>query len=169
MRIRVEGDGAVDVEALEEGMQRARETARASADAMRVRADAMRATLPLRAGTMYLRGGDGPGSASFVRGRLNGTLSGDGGTLALPGLRLSRVNADLASYFGAGSEGGLLVTSSEGRWSALHEGDVVVAVNGTPVRDGRETRISIDTRDRNEFEVLRKGKREKVTVEGDDR
>ncbi|HET7456766.1 MAG TPA: PDZ domain-containing protein [Gemmatimonadaceae bacterium] len=98
-------------------------------------------------------------------GRMNMSLSGSGGTLALPGLRLTRVNGDLASYFGAGSEGGLLVTSVSGSsWDGLREGDVIVKVNGDAVSAGRRSRLDIDTREKNELEVIRKGKREKVSL-----
>jgi len=102
-------------------------------------------------------------------GRMNATLSGEsGGTIALGGLRLTRVNADLATYFGKESEGGLLVTSSSGaEWSALREGDVILSVNGTAVRQGDRTRITLDRAERTELEVLRKGKREKIVVEGE--
>lgn len=117
-------------------------------------------------GGMFLSGGRGS-YGSFRSGRVSATLSGQSGTVSLPGLTLTRVNADLASYFGAGSEGGLLVTRSSGAWSALHEGDVVVSVNGTPVRQGKETRIAMDAAERNELEVIRKGKRVKVEVDGE--
>ena len=102
------------------------------------------------------------------RGRMDATLSGNGGTISMSGLRLSRVNSELASYFGKDAEGGLLVTSSEGDvWKNLHEGDVILSVNGAPVRQGDRTRLSLDSRERNEIEVLRKGKREKIVIDGD--
>ena len=102
------------------------------------------------------------------RGRMDATLSGDAGTVSMSGLRLTRVNADLASYFGKDAEGGLLVTSSEGEvWKALREGDVILSVNGTPVRQGNRTRLSLDSRERTELEVLRKGKREKIVIDGE--
>lgn len=114
-------------------------------------------------------GGDGFDLMDAPRGggRMNMTLSGEGGTLAMPGLRLTRVNGDLASYFGSGSEGGLLVTSVSGSsWDGLREGDVIVKVNGSAVADGRRSHIELDTREKNTLEVLRKGKRETVTVAG---
>lgn len=115
------------------------------------------------------RGVDGfAWGGSGRRGRIDATLSGDGGTLDMAGLRLTRVNADLGSYFGSGAEGGLLVTSNQGDvWKNLREGDVIVAVNGTPVRQGDRTRLSLDTRERTELEVLRKGKREKIVIGGE--
>ena len=54
-------------------------------------------------------------------------------TLTLPGLTLSLINRELASYFGAGAERGLLVLAADARWDGLREGDVILAV------DGRET------------------------------
>jgi S1-C subfamily serine protease len=121
----------------------------------------------LRPGVM--RGVDGIAyGGSGRRGRIDATLSGEGGTLNMSGLRLTRVNADLASYFGSGAEGGLLVTSNEGdAWKNLREGDVIISVNGTPVRQGDRTRLSLDSRERTELEVLRKGKREKIVIDGE--
>ena len=115
------------------------------------------------------RGADGMAfGGSGRRGRMDATLSGDAGTVSMSGLRLTRVNADLASYFGKDAEGGLLVTSSEGEvWKALREGDVILSVNGTPVRQGNRTRLSLDSRERTELEVLRKGKREKIVIDGE--
>jgi S1-C subfamily serine protease len=111
---------------------------------------------------------DGFAAGPARRGRMDATLSGDGGTVAMSGLRMTRVNADLATYFGEGAEGGLLVTSSEGEvWKNLREGDVIVSVNGTPVRQGDRTRISLDSRQRTELEVLRKGKRQKIVIDGE--
>lgn len=122
-----------------------------------------------RARVVMPRGVEGMAfGGSGRRGRMDATLAGDGGTIAMSGLRLSRVNGDLASYFGKDAEGGLLVTSSEGDvWKNLHEGDVILSVNGTPVRQGDRTRLSLDSRERNEIEVLRKGKREKIVIDGE--
>jgi serine protease Do len=119
-----------------------------------------------------LRDGDGGREFEFsngprARGRMNMSVSGEGGTLALPGLRLTRVTGDLASYFGKESDGGLLVTSVAGAdWDGLREGDVIVKVNGDPVASGSRSRFEMDTREKNELEVIRKGKRAKVTLDG---
>jgi S1-C subfamily serine protease len=99
-------------------------------------------------------------------GHMSATLDDRGGSFSMAGLRLTRVNSELASYFGRGSEGGLLVTNASGRvWNGLHEGDVIVKVNGDAVADGARSRISLDTQEKNVLEVIRKGKRETVTLQ----
>jgi S1-C subfamily serine protease len=132
-------------------------------DMLRSLGERYRVAAPIR-----VRGVDGMAYSGGRRGRMDATLSGDGGTISMGGLRLSRVNADLASYFGKGAEGGLLVTSSEGEvWKNVKEGDVILSVNGTPVRQGDRTRLSLDSRERTELEVLRKGKKEKIVIDGE--
>lgn len=166
----LEGDAGVDVDldALREQLDEVRD----HLGEMRVSLRAGPELVALREagvgarGGMFVNGGRGT-SGSFTRGRVSASISGESGTVALPGLTLTRVNADLASYFGAGSEGGLLVTRSSGQWDALHQGDVIVSVNGTPVRQEKETRITMDAGGRNELEVIRKGKRERVVVDGE--
>ena len=59
------------------------------------------------------------------------------------------------------------MTSVDGRdWDGLREGDVIVKVNGDAVANGSRSRFEMDTREKNELEVIRKGKREKVTLDG---
>lgn len=108
-----------------------------------------------------------PDGADAVRGgSLEFDTDGPGGFANLDGLRLTRVNPDLASYFGAGSEGGLLVLDAPAPWSALQPGDVILAVDGTPVRRDGRTRLSLDSERAHTFDVLRKGKRTTVKVAG---
>jgi S1-C subfamily serine protease len=91
--------------------------------------------------------------------------SGRDYTLRFPGLRLTAVSDDLASYFGPGSENGLLVLDASDDWGDLRAGDVILSHNGRSVRrDGGGASLSIDHDESNEFEVLRKGKRMKITV-----
>lgn len=91
---------------------------------------------------------------------------GDEYGVSMRGLRLTSVTDDLASYFGKGSAGGLLVLESRAPWTALRPGDVILSVNGTPVHDGDRTRIVLDRGKMNEVEVLRKGKKLIVKVGG---
>lgn len=84
--------------------------------------------------------------------------SGDDLGIAVPGLRLAPVTPDLASYFGAGSERGLLVLESRAPWEVLHAGDVILSVNGHAVRDGERTSIDLDEHAPADVTVLRKGK-----------
>lgn len=95
------------------------------------------------------------------RGFLLGTA---GSMLSLGGLRLSVVSSDLASYFGKGSEDGLLVLDATDSWHPLQAGDVILSVNGKAVRDGDRTSISLDSDEDNTFVVLRKGARTTVKV-----
>lgn len=84
-----------------------------------------------------------------------------GSTFRIAGLTLARVTADLAEYLGKGSRDGYLVLESEGSWSAVLAGDVLLAVDGHCVLDG-----SIDIASASavrEVTVLRKGK--KTTVQ----
>jgi len=82
-------------------------------------------------------------------------------------LRLAPMNADLASYFGKGSEQGMLVLDARGPWDALKPGDVILSVNGTPVREGDHSSIQLDSGEQTKFELIRKGKRQTITVKGD--
>lgn len=152
-----DGPRALEMRDMELPRLRARSLAlRAEGEAMRRSAIAMRDRA--RAMTVLIdRDGESPEGAAFA-GR------GMGGGFALRDLRLAPVNGDLASYFGAGSERGLLVLHAGGRWSQLRAGDVILAVNGKPVREGSRTSISLDTDQQTKFDVLRKGKRVSVVA-----
>ena len=84
-----------------------------------------------------------------------------GSTFRVAGLTLARVTPDLAEYLGKGSRDGYLVLESEGNWSAVHAGDVLLAVDGHCVLDGSIDSISAASA--REATVLRKGK--KTTVQ----
>lgn len=85
-----------------------------------------------------------------------------GSTFRIAGLTLARVTPDLAEYLGKGSRDGYLVLESEGSWSAVHAGDVLLAVDGHCVLDG-SIDIASATSVR-EVTVLRKGKRTTVQL-----
>ena len=87
-------------------------------------------------------------------------------TLALPGLRLAKVNAELASTLGRGSERGLLVVEASDAWDGLRAGDVLLAIDGEPVRQADRAAVRFDRRHDTRATVLRKGKRAEVMVEG---
>ena len=92
-------------------------------------------------------------------------LQGDAGSLlTLGGLRVSVVSPELASYFGKGSEDGLLLLDVSDSWHPLQAGDVILSVNGKSVRDGDHASVSLDSSDDNTFVVLRKGSRVTVHV-----
>ena len=91
--------------------------------------------------------------------------NGDEATFTLQGLRLARVNQDLVDYLGSGSERGFLVVEPGHRWSGLRSGDVLLEVDGKPVRDGDSARIALDDRDDHTAEVIRDGRRRVVRVD----
>lgn len=105
-------------------------------------------------------------TAAYTAPRGTFTASGEGErfSIMLPGLRLSPVSADLASYFGAGSERGLLVVEADARWPGLRAGDVLMTVDGKAVSDGRRASISMDLGRPHDVEILRGGKRQSVTL-----
>ena len=91
--------------------------------------------------------------------------TGDDATFTLQGLRLARVNGDLAENLGRGSEGGFLILDTGHRWSGLRAGDVLLEVDGRPVRDGNTARIALDDGDDHSAEVIREGRRRTVSVD----
>jgi hypothetical protein len=90
---------------------------------------------------------------------------GDDATFTLQGLRLARVNDDLADYLGNGSERGFLVVDAGNGWSGIRSGDVLLAVDGKPVRSGAGARIALDAGDDHTAEVIRDGRRRMVDVD----
>lgn len=93
------------------------------------------------------------------------TGSGQRYILELPGMRLSKVGADLADYLGAGAELGLLVLEIEDMWAPLRVGDVILSVNGRAVRRGDAAAVALDTAGENTVEVIRRGRRITVHVD----
>ena len=93
-------------------------------------------------------------------------LGGNDGEIDFGGLRLTRVTPDLASYFGAGSEKGLLVLDAADEWQPVKTGDVVLTLNGRAVqRDGgQRVSLSLESGKDNTFGILRKGKKMTIIV-----
>ena len=101
-------------------------------------------------------------STSWGRGMGSGSGSGE---MNFGGLRLAPVTPGLASYFGAGSEKGLVVLAAPDDWKPLQAGDVVLSVNGKAVsRESGGHYITIDTDEDNTFGILRKGKKMSLIV-----
>ena len=90
--------------------------------------------------------------------------NGDDATFMLQGLTLARVNEDLADYLGNGSDRGFLVVDAGRRWNGLRSGDVLLEVDGKPVRSGDGARIALDATDDHTAEVIRDGRRRVVQV-----
>jgi S1-C subfamily serine protease len=90
---------------------------------------------------------------------------GDDATFTIQGLRLARVNDDLAENLGRGSERGFLVLEAPRRWSGLRAGDVLLEVDGRPVREGNAARIALGAGDDHTAEVIRDGRQRVVSVD----
>jgi S1-C subfamily serine protease len=81
-----------------------------------------------------------------------------GATLDIAGLRMVPVGSELATYLGKGSERGVLVIDvPEWARSAIHEGDVIVSVDGIPVRpsDASDVQISLPRYREAQLDILR--------------
>ena len=130
---------------------------RAMRDAERAYADAGRAYAKSAYAYSYTPG-------AWGRGKGMGSGSGSG-EMNFAGLRMAPVTPGLASYFGAGSEKGLVVLSATEDWKPLVAGDVVLTLNGKAVaRDDGGNYISMDTDQDNTFGILRKGKKMSLIV-----
>jgi S1-C subfamily serine protease len=90
---------------------------------------------------------------------------GDDATFTLQGLRLARVNQDLASNLGRGSDRGFLVLETGRRWSGLRSGDVLIELDGQPVRDGNSARIALSAGDEHTASIIRDGRARVVSVD----
>jgi S1-C subfamily serine protease len=98
----------------------------------------------------------------------NGSVAvwdGDDATFTLQGLRLARVNDDLAANLGRGSDRGFLILDVSRRWNGLRAGDVLLEVDGRPVRDGNSARISLGAGDDHTAAVIRDGRLRTVSVD----
>jgi hypothetical protein len=89
---------------------------------------------------------------------------GEGDTLSLNGLRLSLVTPGLASYFGEGSERGVLVVEADSSWSPLRAGDVILRLNGTRVRRNDRIRFELAPRQENTVDIMRRGREMTLTL-----
>jgi S1-C subfamily serine protease len=94
-----------------------------------------------------------------------GVWIGDGAAFTLQDLRLARVNDDLAENLGRGSERGFLILEAGRRWSGLRAGDVLLEVDGRPVRDGDTARISLGAGTSHTAAVIRDGRQRVVSVD----
>jgi S1-C subfamily serine protease len=114
----------------------------------------------------YVNPDNAPGSSRAPMAMAN-SQSGDDDSdneINFPGLRMTTVTPELAAYFGAGSENGLLVLDAADDWSPVKTGDVVLTLNGRAVVKNKTASVSLDTGRDNTFVVLRKGKKLTVVV-----
>jgi predicted metalloprotease with PDZ domain len=96
----------------------------------------------------------------------NETAPEQGAAFSVGGVRLSRVDAPLARYLGAGSENGLLVLEVEPRWSGIRAGDVLLSIDGRAVRMGDSSRVALDNGKSQQVELIRDGKRITTALTG---
>jgi S1-C subfamily serine protease len=109
-----------------------------------------------------VRQGRSNGGAAYAR---SGEPSANGSVFMLEGIRFSPINAQLASYLGAGSERGLLVLEIDDTWSGLIAGDVLLSVDGRAVvRAQNDIAIVIDPSRDLPVEILRSGETVKTTL-----
>jgi len=94
------------------------------------------------------------------RSDVYGSARGEGTdvSLSIGGLRLVPVDNELKDYLGAGSERGLVVTRVPEWARPLRTGDVILQINGKPVRDGDSSVVELGN-GKPTFELLRKGQR----------
>lgn len=77
------------------------------------------------------------------------------GDTEIRGLKVSSVSDDLAAYFGESARSGLLVLETDGSWSPLRVGDIILTVNGVAV-DRAQLRQAADSRSRTRLQILRR-------------
>jgi len=98
--------------------------------------------------------------------RGGGILRGrtDGAMLSLDGLSLASVDRDFAQQLGKGAERGALVVRTRDTWEPLRAGDVILSIEGRPLRDGDALDVTIDRSRDQRLEILRNGKKETLTL-----
>ena len=85
------------------------------------------------------------------------------GTTEIRGLRVSPVSEDLAAYFGEAARSGLLVVETDGSWSPLRAGDIILTVNGAAVDRAQLAKLS-ESRPRTRVQVLRRWRQLTLTL-----
>jgi hypothetical protein len=79
------------------------------------------------------------------------------------GLRVTSVGDEMASYFGEGSERGLLVVEADSSWAPLRKGDVILRIDGVAV-DSEGLGDALDPRRASRVELLRRARVITVTL-----
>ena len=79
------------------------------------------------------------------------------GGFTVDGIRMSPINANLASYLGRGSERGVLILEVASGWTGITEGDVILSIDGKAVSDGDEITVEIQQDREQCVELLRAG------------
>lgn len=99
-----------------------------------------------------------PEAPTALRGRT------DGATLSLAGITLAVVDRDFARQFGRGAEDGALVVRIRRDWDPIRAGDVLLSIDGRPVRTGDTLDVTIDRTRAMRVELLRNGRRQTITL-----
>jgi S1-C subfamily serine protease len=107
-------------------------------------------------------------AATIAAGKVEAERSAGSASLDIAGLRLVAVGSELAAYLGKGSERGLLVVEVP-QWArrALRAGDVVLSVDGAPVRseDGSDdVTIVLPQYRESQLDILRDSVHHTVTL-----
>jgi hypothetical protein len=92
-------------------------------------------------------------------------VSSDSASPALPGLRVAPVGADLEYYFGEGSQGGLIILTADSTWAPLHNGDILIRIDGQSV-DPARLRAALVSSEPVAIEILRQRRRMLLTLHG---
>ncbi|HEX8849308.1 MAG TPA: PDZ domain-containing protein [Gemmatimonadaceae bacterium] len=150
-------DDDVEDASAEIDVQRALEEARAADAKAATRARASTRTLMSSAANLASTApvASALWSPDMASAELMAADSRSSGQISIPGLSLAPVTKELAEYLGKGSENGYLVLESSGDWGALHAGDVIIAIDGTSLRDGGV----ISAEGGHDYTVLRKGRK----------
>ena len=106
-------------------------------------------------------GADMQGASPAPQGRSGGMatyrVTRSWSPFTLQGIRMSPIDSNLASYLGRGSERGLLVLEMPDEWTGLATGDVVLSIDGKPVRHGETIELGINSGREQCVELLRAG------------
>jgi hypothetical protein len=86
------------------------------------------------------------------------------GETLVPGIQFTPVADELASYFGEGSERGLLVLQADQSWDPIRTGDVILRIDGASATADR-LRAVVSSRGRSRVDVLRRKRPLSVTLD----
>jgi S1-C subfamily serine protease len=123
---------------------------------------------PTRAPFTSVMRDDSSVNAPMVAAAIDRGRTSNAAALDIGGLRLVSVGSELATYLGRGSERGLLVVDVP-RWAqgSVRAGDVVLSVDGTPVRSGEgadEVTVSLPRFREAQLDILRDGMHHSVAL-----
>jgi hypothetical protein len=89
----------------------------------------------------------------------------DSSNASLPGLSIAPVAVGMEYYFGAGSEGGVIIITADSSWAPLRSGDVLLRIDGRNV-DTSALRAALGSGEPVAIEILRERRRMLLTLHG---